>query len=51
MQRDQVRVLLTAVQPQPMKVMFAAGLVDRIGPENLCAKLDDALTARCLSTS
>ena len=46
MQRDHVRVLLTAVQPQPMKVMFAAGLVDRIGLENVCANIDEAL-ARC----
>ncbi len=44
MLRDHVRVLLTAVQPQPMKVMFAAGLVDRIGLENLCANIDEALT-------
>ncbi len=46
MQRDHVRVLLTAVQPQPMKVMYASGLVDRIGLENLCANLDEALI-RC----
>lgn len=46
MQRDHVRVLLTAVQPQPMKVMFTAGLVDRIGIENICANIDEAL-ARC----
>jgi SulP family sulfate permease len=46
MQRDHVRVLLTAVQPQPMKVMYASGLVDRIGLENLCANIDGAL-ARC----
>lgn len=43
MQRDGVRVLLTAVQPQPMKVMLAAGLVDRIGIDNICASIDQAL--------
>lgn len=46
MLRDRVRVLLTAVQPQPMKVMLAGGLVDRIGLENFCANIDQALT-RC----
>ena len=43
MQRDCVLVLLTAVQPQPMKVMHAAGLIDRIGLERICANLDEAL--------
>jgi SulP family sulfate permease len=43
MQRDGVRVLLTAVQPQPMKLMHAAGLVDRIGLEHICANIDEAL--------
>jgi SulP family sulfate permease len=46
MQRDHVTILLTAVQPQPMKVMLAAGLVDRIGLENFCANIDEALD-RC----
>jgi SulP family sulfate permease len=43
MMRDGVRVLLTAVQPQPMKVMHAAGLVERIGIAHLCANIDEAL--------
>jgi sulfate permease, SulP family len=46
MHRDGVRVLLTAVQPQPMKVMHAAGLIDRIGRENVCATIAEALV-RC----
>ena len=46
MRRDGVRVLLTAVQPQPMKVMHGAGLIDRIGLENVCANLEEAL-GRC----
>jgi sulfate permease, SulP family len=44
MLRDNVCVLLTAAQPQPMKVMLACGLVDRIGIENFCANIDEALT-------
>jgi SulP family sulfate permease len=49
MERDHVRVLLTALQPQPMKVMHAAGLIDRIGLDNVCANLDEALArARAL---
>ena len=43
MQRDGVSVLLTAVQPQPMKVMHAAGLIERLGLERICANLDEAL--------
>jgi SulP family sulfate permease len=43
MQRDGVRVLLSAVQPQPMKLMHGAGLIDRIGLEHICANLDEAL--------
>lgn len=43
MQRDGVRILLTAVQPQPMKVLFRSGLVDKLGLENFCAHLDEAL--------
>lgn len=43
MQRDGVRILLTAVQPQPMKVMHESGLADRIGLDNFCASIDQAL--------
>lgn len=43
MHRDGVQVLLTAVQPQPMKVMHESGLVDRIGLDNFCASIDQAL--------
>lgn len=41
--RDGVRIFLSAVQPQPMKVMFEAGLFDRLGAHKFCANLDDAL--------
>jgi SulP family sulfate permease len=43
MARDGVHVLLTAVQPQPMRILFRSGLVDRIGLDNFCAHLDEAL--------
>lgn len=41
--RDGIRVVLTAVQPQPMKVMFESGLADRLGMQKFCADLDEAL--------
>jgi SulP family sulfate permease len=43
MHRDGVTVLVTAIQPQPMKVMLESGLADRIGIDNFCADIDDAL--------
>jgi SulP family sulfate permease len=43
--RDGVKIILTAVQPQPMKVMFEAGLAERIGLDHFCADIDQALTA------
>jgi SulP family sulfate permease len=43
MQHDGVRILLTGVQPQPMKVLFSSGLAERLGLANFCANLDEAL--------
>jgi SulP family sulfate permease len=43
MQRDGVQVLLTAVQPQPMRVLYRSGLAERIGLDNFCANIDEAL--------
>ena len=43
--RDGVKIFLTAVQPQPMKVMFESGLVSWLGEHKFCADLDQALTA------
>jgi SulP family sulfate permease len=43
MHRDGVRILITAIQPQPMKVLLASGLVDKLGLESFCANLDEAL--------
>jgi sulfate permease, SulP family len=45
LRRDHVVVFLTAVQPQPMKVMFESGLAERIGFDHFCADLDQALAA------
>lgn len=42
-ERDGVRVLLTAPQPQPTSVMHKAGLLDHLGLENICGTLDEAL--------
>jgi len=51
LRRDGVKIFLTAVQPQPMKVMFESGLVDWLGIEKFCPDLDDALArARHLLT-
>jgi hypothetical protein len=41
---DGVKIFLTAVQPQPMKVMFESGLVDKLGEPKFCGDIDDALT-------
>jgi SulP family sulfate permease len=43
--RDGVKIFLTAVQPQPMKVMFESGLVRWLGEHKFCADLDEALAA------
>jgi SulP family sulfate permease len=43
MQHDGVRILLTAVQPQPMKVLVASGLADRLGRDCFCRSIDEAL--------
>ena len=45
LRRDGIEVFLTAVRPQPMKVMFEAGLAERIGLDRFCADIDQALAA------
>lgn len=45
LRRDQIQILFTAVQPQPMKVMFESGLAERIGLDHFCADIDQALGA------
>ena len=41
--RDGVKILLTGVQPQPMKVMFESGFVEWLGERKFCGDLDAAL--------
>ncbi len=41
--RRGIQFILSGVQPQPMKLMFNSGFVDKIGLENICANLDDSL--------
>ncbi|MFL6588695.1 MAG: SulP family inorganic anion transporter [Chthoniobacterales bacterium] len=43
--RDGVKIFFTAVQPQPMSVMFESGLVSWLGEHKFCADLDQALAA------
>ncbi len=38
------RIILSGVQPQPMKVLFESGFIDRLGLDNVCANVDAALT-------
>lgn len=44
MHRDGVQILLTAVQAQPMKVLYKSGLVDKLGLDSFCANIDEALS-------
>ena len=41
--RKHTQLLLSGVQPQPMKVLYNAGFVDKIGLDNICANIDVAL--------
>ncbi len=43
LERDSVKIVLSGVQPQPMKVMTQSKLVDEIGIENFCADIDETL--------
>ncbi len=45
LRRDRVEIFLTAVQPQPMKVIFESGLAERLGLDRFCADIDQALAA------
>ena len=51
LRRDHVEIFLTAVQPQPMKVMFEAGLAERIGLDRFCAHIDQAHAAATVRNS
>jgi SulP family sulfate permease len=41
--RRGTKLILSGVQPQPMKVLFNSGFVDKVGLENICADIDASL--------
>jgi len=41
--RRGTQLILSGVQPQPMKVLYNAGFIDKIGLENVCGNIDAAL--------
>jgi SulP family sulfate permease len=41
--RRNTHLVLCGIQPQPMKIMLRSGLVDRIGLDNICPNIDEAL--------
>jgi len=41
--RKGTQLILSGVQPQPMKVLYNAKFVDKIGLDNICANIDVAL--------
>ena len=41
--RRDTQLVLCGVQPQPMKILLRSGLVDKIGLDNICANIDEAL--------
>jgi SulP family sulfate permease len=42
-QRRGTQLVLSGVQPQPMKVLYNTGFVDQIGLDNVCPNIDTAL--------
>jgi SulP family sulfate permease len=43
LRRDGVIIFVTGIQPQPMSVLHRSGVADRIGIENFCGTIDEAL--------
>ena len=41
--KNNIRLLLSHVQPQPMKVLENYGFIEKLGRENLCLDLSHAL--------
>lgn len=41
--RDGVKVFITGIQPEPMSLLYKTGVVDRIGIENFCGDINEAL--------
>jgi sulfate permease, SulP family len=42
-QRKGTQLVFSGVQPQPMKVLYNAGFVDKVGLDSICANIDVAL--------
>jgi SulP family sulfate permease len=42
-QRKGTHLVFSGMQPQPMKVLYNAGFVDKVGLDNICANIDVAL--------
>ena len=36
-------IVLSGIQPQPMKILLRSGFIDRIGLDNICPNIDEAL--------
>jgi sulfate permease, SulP family len=43
LRRDNVTVLVSGIQAQPMSALYKSGVVDLIGIENFCGNIDEAL--------
>jgi len=43
-EKQSVKLILSHVNPQPYEVMKKAGFTEKIGQENFCAHIDDALS-------
>jgi SulP family sulfate permease len=41
--RRSTQLVLCGIQPQPMKILLRSGLADRIGLDNICPNIDEAL--------
>ena len=41
--RRGTQLILSGVQPQPMKVLYKSGFVDKLGLDNICPDIDASL--------
>jgi len=41
--KKEVTLILSHVNEQPMKIMRKNGFIEKVGEENICAHIDDAL--------
>lgn len=42
-QKNHVTIILSHLNPQPMRAMRKAGLIDSVGPSNVCKNIDEAI--------